>query len=56
MIASTSSAQGNVVSWIENDFSFGKNSIVFDFCFSDGGAIVGEDDKFCFTCSKGSEG
>jgi len=41
---------------IEYNSSFSKECVVLDFSFSDGRAIIGEDDELSLAGSKGSEG
>lgn len=44
VIFSTCSTEGNIVSSVENDFSFGNGSIVLEFSLSDGGTVVAQND------------
>ena len=49
MIFTTGSSQRDVVSGVEHDAGFSQNSVVFDFGFTDGGTVVGEDDESGFS-------
>ena len=55
MILSASSAQSSVVAGVEDYFGFGEDGVVLDFCFADGGAVVGEDDESGISVSEGAE-
>jgi len=56
VILSAGSSEGNVISGVEDDLGLGEDSVVLDFGFSDGGAVVGKNDEFGFSWSEGSEG
>lgn len=56
MIFTTGSSECDVISSIENDFSLGNGCVIFELSFSDGWAVVAEDDEFGFSWSEGSEG
>ena len=56
MVLTAGSTERNVVSGVEDNLGLGEDSVVLDFCLSDGGAVVGEDDELGLTGSEGSEG
>lgn len=56
MVSSAGSSQRDIVARIEDDSSFGEYSVILDLSFADGGAVVGEDDKFSVSRSEGSQG
>ena len=47
---SAGSSEGNVVSGVEVDLDFGEHGVVFNLRFSDGGAVVGNENfKMLYT-------
>ena len=56
MVLSARCPQRDVISLVEDHFCLGQHRIVLDFGFSDGGAVIGEDDEFGLSRSEGSEG
>jgi hypothetical protein len=56
MVPSASGSQRNVVTGIEDDSCFGEHGVILNLSFADGWAIVGQNDKFSVSRSKGSKG
>ena len=56
MVFTAGGTEGDVISGVEDYLSLGEDCVVLDFCFSDGGAVIGEDDELGFSVSEGSEG
>lgn len=56
MIAAACGSEGGVVALVENYLGFGEDCVVFDFGFSDDGAVIGEKDEFGVTGAEGSKG
>ena len=55
MIASTSCSESGVVSLVENDFGLSKDCVVFDLCFSNDGAVIGEKDELGISGAESSQ-
>lgn len=56
VIFSAGGSQWDIVSLVEYNFGLGEGSIVLNLAFSDGWAVIGEDDEFGLSVSEGSEG
>jgi hypothetical protein len=56
VVLTASSTKRDVVSGVEDNSSLGEHGIVLDFCLSDGGAVVGEDDELGLAVSQRAQG